>query len=100
MLLNEAGCVQSLDGQFKGLVSILRVVGKDFPDGPVVKTLPFNARGVGSIPGGRTKIPHAIGCGQKLIKKKRTTFIKSQKKTSIGKDVKKKKKPCTSLAGV
>ena len=46
VLLNEAGYVQSLDSQFKGLVSILRVAGKDFPDGPVVKTLPFSARGV------------------------------------------------------
>lgn len=33
VLLNEAGYVQSLDSQFKGLVSILRVAGKDFPDG-------------------------------------------------------------------
>ena len=24
---------------------------RDFPDGPVVKTLPFNARGMGLIPG-------------------------------------------------
>ena len=30
----------------------------DFPGGPVLKTLPFNS-GVGSIPGGETKIPHA-----------------------------------------
>ena len=31
----------------------------DFPGGLVVKTLPFNAKGVGSIPGPRTKIPYA-----------------------------------------
>ena len=80
MLLNEAGYVQSLDSQFKGLVSILRVAGKDFPDGPVVKTLPFNARDVGSIPGGRTKIPHAIGCGQKLIKKKEQPLLRVKRK--------------------
>ena len=43
----------------------------DFPSGPVVKTLPSNAGGVGSIPGWGTKIPHAVGCGQKLKKKKK-----------------------------
>ena len=34
---------------------------KDFPGGPVVKNLPYNARGTGSIPGQGTKIPHAMG---------------------------------------
>ena len=76
MLLSEAGCVQSLDDQFKGLVFILRVTGKDFPGGPVVKTLPFNARGVGSIPSGGTKIPHAIGCSPRLILKKEQPLLK------------------------
>ena len=33
--------------------------------GPVVKTLPFQCRGSGSIPGWRTKIPYATQCGQK-----------------------------------
>ena len=33
----------------------------DFPDGPVVKTSPSNAGGVGSIPGQGAKIPHASG---------------------------------------
>jgi len=32
---------------------------RDFPGGPVVKTLPSNAEGVGSIPGWAAKIPHA-----------------------------------------
>ena len=32
---------------------------QNFPDDPVVKTLPFNAGGVGSIPGWGAKIPHA-----------------------------------------
>ena len=76
MLLSEAGCVQSLDGQFKGLVFILRVMGKDFPGGPVVKTLHFNARGVGLIPSGGTKIPRAIGCSPKLILKKEQPLLK------------------------
>ena len=31
----------------------------DFPGGPVVKTLPSNAGGAGSIPGQEAKIPHA-----------------------------------------
>ena len=31
----------------------------DFPGGPVVKTSPSNAGGVGSIPGRGAKIPHA-----------------------------------------
>ena len=34
---------------------------EDFPGDPVVKTLLFNAGGVGSIPGRRPKIPHALG---------------------------------------
>ena len=31
-----------------------------FPGGPVVKTQPSNAKGVGSIPGRAAKIPHAL----------------------------------------
>ena len=31
----------------------------DFPGGPVVKNLPWNAGDIGSIPGQGTKIPHA-----------------------------------------
>ena len=34
---------------------------RDFPGGPVVKNLPYNAGDLGSIPGQRTKIPHATG---------------------------------------
>ena len=34
---------------------------RDFPGGPVVKNPPCNAGDVGSIPGRRTKIPHAAG---------------------------------------
>ena len=30
-----------------------------------------NARGMGSIPGGGTKIPHAVWCDQKSIRKKK-----------------------------
>ena len=38
---------------------------QDFPGGPVVKTLPSNAGGVGAIPGQGTKIPHAVECSKK-----------------------------------
>ena len=38
---------------------------RNLPGGPVVKTLPSNAAGVGSIPGPRTKVPHAMGHNQK-----------------------------------
>ena len=33
----------------------------EFPSGPVVKNLPFNAGDTGLIPGQGTKIPHAAG---------------------------------------
>ena len=33
---------------------------RDFPSGPVVKTLSFDARGIGSIPGQGTKISQAM----------------------------------------
>ena len=36
-------------------------MGRDFPGGPVVKNLPSNAGDTGSIPGGGTQIPHAMG---------------------------------------
>ena len=34
---------------------------RDFPGGPVVKNLPYNAGDDGSMPGQGTKIPHAAG---------------------------------------
>ena len=36
----------------------LRILSRDFPVGPVVRTLPSNAGGVGSIPGWGANIPH------------------------------------------
>ena len=42
----------------------------DFPDGPVLKTSPFNSGGVGSIPGGGTKMPHASQPKNQNIKQK------------------------------
>ena len=40
----------------------------DLPGGPVVKTPLSNAGDWGLIPGEGTKIPHAVGCGQKFLK--------------------------------
>jgi len=34
---------------------------REFPDGPVVKNLPFNAGDMGSVSAWGTKIPHATG---------------------------------------
>ena len=41
------------------ITSALKQFFWDFPGGPVVKNPPSNAGDVGSIPGRRTKIPHA-----------------------------------------
>ena len=45
----------------------------DVSSGPVVKTLPSNAGGMGSISDQRIKIPHAAQCGQKHKNKKINT---------------------------
>ena len=37
----------------------------DFPGHPVVKNLCFHCKGIGSISGQGTKIPHAAWCSQK-----------------------------------
>ena len=52
----------------------------DFPGGPVVKTLRFQCRGMGSIPGQGTKIPHSVQCSQKTkkIKKKKRKGLCSE----------------------
>ena len=42
----------------------------DFPGGPVVKTSPSNAEGMGSIPGQGAKIPHASQPKKQNIKQK------------------------------
>ena len=39
---------------------------QDFPGGPVVKTLPSNAEGAGSISDWRSRLPCFPGCNQKL----------------------------------
>ena len=40
---------------------MIKVAIRDFPGGPVVKSLPCNAGDTGSVPGPGTKIPHAEG---------------------------------------
>ena len=40
----------------------------DFPDGSVVKTLPYNAGGAGLIPEWGARIPHALGPKDQNIK--------------------------------
>ena len=43
---------------------------RDFPGNPVVKTLPFNAGGMGLIPGQETRFPHASQSEHKNRKQK------------------------------
>ena len=45
---------------------------EDFPDCPVVSTSPSNAGGLGLIPGGRPKIPHAWQPKKQNIKQEQT----------------------------
>ena len=54
----------------------------DFPGGPVVNTLPFNAGGVGSIPGQGTKIPQATWHSQKQYTTKQAQQTKVQDQTA------------------
>ena len=63
---------------------------RDFLGGPVVKTSPSNAGGVGSIPGQGAKIPHASWPNNQNIKQKHycNKFNKDFKKWST---LKKKK---------
>ena len=42
-----------------GAGDIIKNIMRDFPGGPMVKSLPCNAWGMGSIPGWETKIPSA-----------------------------------------
>ena len=54
----------------------------DFPDGPVVETLPYNAGVVGSIPGGEAKILHAMWPQNQNVNQKQycNNFNKDRKK--------------------
>ena len=48
---------------------------RDFPGGPMVKTLLLNASGVGSIPGGEAKFPHPTCLMAKKPKHKTETIL-------------------------
>ena len=47
----------------------------EFAGGPVVRTLCFTAKGVGSVPGWGTKIPQAMKHGQKKKKREREKYM-------------------------
>ena len=53
---------------------------RDYPGGPVVKTLPFNVGCAGSIPGRGVKIPHASQSKNPNIKN-RSYIVTNSKKT-------------------
>ena len=57
------------------------VLPSDFPGGPAVKRSPSTAGGVGSIPGGGTKIPHATGWSWKFKNFKRRLLSQKCSKT-------------------
>ena len=44
---------------------------RNFPGTPLIKTPCFHCRGMSSIPGPGTKIPHATRYGQKVLKKEK-----------------------------
>ena len=52
--------VISLQLKLINYLIIFKKLSKDFPGSPGVKTPPSNARGMGLIPGGGTKSPHAL----------------------------------------
>ena len=74
----------------------------DFPGGPVVKTSPSNAGGVGSIPGWGAKIPHALGPKNQNIEQKQycNTFNKDSKNGPHQKKKNLKKKKKVATAGI
>ena len=51
-------------------LTLLAWKSRDFTGGPVVKTSPSNARGVGLVPGWGAKIPHALQPKNQNIKQK------------------------------
>ena len=61
------------------------MISWDFPGSPVVKTLPYNAGDVGSMPGQGVKLPHASEPKNQNIKQK-------QNCNKFNKDFKKKQK--------
>ena len=64
-----------------------------FRGSPVVKTLPSNAGGEGSIPGQEAKIPHASGPKTKALKKKKKTYLQTRYRLT---DIDNKILPCST----
>ena len=63
LVLNTSGVLRLL----KLYQALKKCQAWDFPGGPVAKTLCFQCRGIGSIPGQGTKIPHAVLHSQKKM---------------------------------
>ena len=58
--------------------------GKDFPGGPVVRTVPSSAEGAGSIPGRGAGFLHALGPKNQNIKNKGSVVTSSIKTLKNG----------------
>ena len=56
--------VIEVGGETKGYYLFILKIHEEFPGGPVVKTLPSNARDMSLIPGQGTEIPYAALYGQ------------------------------------
>ena len=54
---------------FKCTFHVIKYIHRDFPSGPVVKTLPSKAGGRGLIPDQGTKTPRAAGAAKIFFKK-------------------------------
>ena len=74
---------------------LLKIVIREFPCGPVVRTRYFHCHGLGSIPGQGTKILQAIQQGQK--KKKNPSLLLIWKKCKLVRLYLKKKKKKNAL---
>jgi len=68
---------------------VFKPKGKDFPGGPVDRTSPYSAEGVGSIPGREAGLLHALRPKNQNIKNRghvATSSIKTFKKWSTSKN--------------
>ena len=74
------------------MVLYFKLAKRDFPGGPVVKTSPSNAGGVGLIPGQEAKIPYALWPKKQNIKQKQYCKKNSVKTLKMVHIKKKKKK--------
>ena len=80
--------------------SIQELVYGDFPEGPVVKTSPSNAKGEGSVPDWEAKTLHASSPKNQSVKQKQycNKFSKDFKNGPHPKKFLKKKKLSTTLS--